>query len=442
MDVQLSRHFEELYSRVSTLAPSLILLSLTVQQLLNSPIRHVAQRTNQVQDLRHDTQRRWIEWIDIEARQRLLASCFMFDVHQASYHEQARSKARREVSHNELRLPCPESLWLASSAQEWELEGSDYSNQLLHTVEQDISPQGLLDKSPFTQTLLICSFAARLPRRMDSTSPTDFDPSAPDISIRNITALFPSSPLAHIYLALHHTPLHDLLAVSGDTWYVTGEPILSCWGSVLRRAYENIQSMKMLTSTFPHRVFRLKIKPPSSFHAAQFRLKNWSSSLSAAQATYHACRILSSALSSGFGKAPFATSFKELTAGTLCICDYWSLYVSALICWAFGNRYQAVTGSVSHGHSSLVTADADDSSSASTPTDDSRPKALSYVDSMLALSPQEMLSRKASFKGDTAGVIDAVRRRLELENVGNKSSLLVDAIGVLNKIQIGGKFWF
>lgn len=333
----------------------------------------------------------------------------MFDIHQSIYHEQARSKARRELSSNEIGLPCSESLWSANSAIEWEAEGSDYSTQLLHAVERNLSTQEILSRSPFSQTLLVCSFAARLPKRIEFTCPNDFISGAPDVNIQNFTTLFPSSPLAHIYLALYYTPLHDLLAVSGDTW-----------------------------------VFRTKIKPPSSFHAAQFRLKNWSSSLAAAQATYHACRFLSSALSSGYGSVPFPATFDELKNGTICICDYWSLYVSTLICWAFGNRYQAATGPASRSNSSLLinSAERDDSSSASTPTDESRPKALNYVDNMLALSVEDMLTRKASFKGDTAGVIDAVRRRLELENVGNKSSLLVDAIGVLSKIRVGGKFWF
>lgn len=348
--------------------------------------------------------------MDIEARQRLLALCFMFDIHQSIYHEQARSKARRELSANEIGLPCSESLWSANSAMEWEAVGSDHSTQLLHVVEQNLTTQEILGHSPFSQTLLICSFAARLPKRLDITHPNDFNSGSLDVKVQNFTNLFSSSPLAHIYLALYYTPLHDLLAVSGDTW-----------------------------------VFRTKIKPPTSFHAAQTRLKNWSSSLAAAQATYHACRFLSSALSTGYGSAPFPATFDELKDGTLCICDYWSLYVSTLICWAFGNRYQAATGPASRSNSSLAAATAaerDDSSSASTPTDESHPKALNYVDNMLALGVEDMLTRKASFRGDTAGVIDAVRRRLELENVGNKSSLLVDAIGVLNKIRVGGKFWF
>jgi hypothetical protein len=375
---------------------------------LNCPIPSQTPASNQCSGIsQSELHSDWYQWIDNEARQRLLAACFMFDIHQSIYHEQARSKARRDDSNNELSLPCPESLWSANNATEWRAQESDYSSQLLHMVEQEISPQGVLDTSPFTQTLLVCSFAARLPKREDLTYPNDFLPNAPDINIENLMNLFPTSPLAHVYLALHHPPLHDLLAIAGDTW-----------------------------------VFSQKITPPSAFHAAQSRLRTWSSSLAAAQATNHACRILSSALSTGYGNAPYSPTFEGLKTGTLCICDYWSLYVSALICWAFGNRYQTAITTISRSNSSsaIGTMDIDDNS---TPVDDSRPKALNYVDSMLGLSVEELLTSKASFKGDTAGVVDAVRQRLEIESVGNRSSLLVDAIGVLNKIRVGGKGkWF
>jgi hypothetical protein len=125
----------------------------------------------------------------------------------------------------------------------------------------------------------------------------------------------------------------------------------------------------------------------------------------------------------------------------MCICDYWSLYISALICWAFGNRYQSALPIARSNSSTNLSADADDATP--TPVEDARSKGLVYVNNMLALNVEELLTSKASFKGDTAGVIDAVRQRLELESTGNKSSLLVDAIGVLNKIRVGGRGkWF
>jgi hypothetical protein len=62
---------------------------------------------------------------------------------------------------------------------------------------------------------------------------------------------------------------------------------------------------------------------------------------------------------------------------------------------------------------------------------------------MLSLEVEDLLTSKASSKGDTSGVIEAVKQRLEIEGVGNRSALIVDAIAVLGKIGAGGRGkWF
>lgn len=80
---------------------------------------------------------------------------------------------------------------------------------------------------------------------------------------------------------------------------------------------------------------------------------------------------------------------------------------------------------------------------ASPHVDKPQQKALAYANEMLAFSVDDLVTGKATIKRDTSGVIDAVRLRLEAESVGNKSSILVDAVGILNKIRVGGKGkWF
>ena len=218
-------------------------------------------------------------------------------------------------------------------------------------------------------------------------------------------ALLPNSPQAHTYLALYHTPLHDLLAIAGDTW-----------------------------------VFAQKITPPSAFHAAQSRLKTWSTSLAAAQATHHACQILSESLTQSW-----VSSSDDHSNTTHCISDYWSIYVSALICWAFGHRYQnsssATGGTLSRSNSSTAIGAMDiDEATAS---DTAQLKAVKYANDILELDVEELLTSKAAVKCDTTGIIEAVRQRLEFESVGNKSGLLVDAVTVLTKIKEGGRTkWF
>jgi hypothetical protein len=357
-----------------------------------------------------DAQGGWYHFLEIEARQRLLSACFMFDVHQAMYHQQPRSKAIRDNSRPLMHIPCPENLWDASSASEWQaLQGVDYNPQPLHTLEPELCPEYLLTMSSFTQSLLVCWFAAQLPLREDLNYPNDFLPRSINPEIQNFMSLFPVSPLAQTYLSLYHTPLHSLLAIAGDTW-----------------------------------VFAKKITPPSAFHAAQACLKIWSTSLAAAQATHHACQVLASMLSQ-----PLAMSTDKMPESTLCLSDYWSLYVCALTCWAFGNRYQN-SGSNATNHLNASTPSTSLSrSSSTTPVDDislqeeTRVKAMGYVEAMLAFSVEELLTSKACVKAETQAVIEAVRWKLDGENTGARSGLLVDAVVVLGKIKEGGKGkWF
>ena len=52
--------------------------------------------TSTPQHLHHsDLQGEWVQWVKNEARQRLLNSCFMFDVHQSIYHEQKQIQGPR-----------------------------------------------------------------------------------------------------------------------------------------------------------------------------------------------------------------------------------------------------------------------------------------------------------------------------------------------------------
>lgn len=323
------------------------------------------------------------------------------------YHQQARSRALRDESSSLVRQPCPENLWTACNPSEWQAQRSSSNLQPIHLIEQDIAAQSVLSSWSFTQTLHICWFVSRLPARQDPAYPNDHFPQAMHPDIENFVDLFPTTPLAHSYMAFYHTPLHSLLAVAGDTW-------------VLARKVDFVFSQ-----------------------TAQARLKTWSTSLAAAQATHHACQILSQALSQ-----PLTfTSDGTMTSPFCCITDYWSIYVSALICWAFGHRYQNLA---SGGTSGTLTRSSSSTEIRAMDTDDTpvsndlRLKVLAYTNGMLELPVEELLTSKARMKGETAGIIDAARHRLELESVGNKCGLLVDSIVVLTKLRKTGSktHWF
>jgi hypothetical protein len=76
--------------------------------------------------------------------------------------------------------------------------------------------------------------------------------------------------------------------------------------------------------------------------------------------------------------------------------------------------------------------------------DEAQLKALTYVNGMLELGTEDLLTSKASMRGDTIGVIDAVRSRLEFDGVGGKCMIIADAIHVLTRIKEGGRGnrWF
>lgn len=355
--------------------------------------------------IRPDDSSDFNQWLDHEAKQRLLSACFMFDVHQFMYHQQSRTRASRENIKSLVCLPCPDSLWnVGTPTEEWQAQRSEYIPQPLHLIEQDLPLQPIINTNSFTQSLIICWFAAKLPHRDDPRYPNNFAPGSIHPDLQTFMNIFPASPQTLTYLALYNTPLHSILAVAGDTW-----------------------------------VFAQKITPPSEFHDAQTRLKIWSSSFAAAQATYHACQVLSQVLSQ-----PVTLSSDGRLNSTLCISDYWSLYTCALICWAYGHKYQnpgnpALSRSSSDGDVRTMNVDMISLS------EETRLKALAYTSAILDLSIEDLFTNKnlANTKGDTCGVIDAVRHRLEIESVGNKSGHLVDAIVVLGKIKKGirGK-WF
>ena len=321
----------------------------------------------------------------------------MYDVHQSIYHQQSRSRPQFDTSL--ICVPCPDNIWDATTASEWQVQHAGYSIQYLDFVEQDSASQHLMSRSPFTQSLFICKLATRLPRD-DPAYPNDFLPHSIQPAVAHLSGIYPNSPLVHTYLALHHTPLHDLLAIAGDTW-----------------------------------VFGRKITPPSAFHAAQARLKTWSVSLAAAAATQNACHFLQNALASDSGPRLVEQPGEPYSGGLYCITDYWAIYVSALICWAFGHR-QSSSGTVSRNSPvSAINNFNMDLDSPQTPVDESRLKALNYVTGMLSINTEDLLTTR--LRGDTSGLIDAVKARLEIDGTGAKCMTINDAIQVLTRIKEG-----
>ncbi|PQE27546.1 c2h2 finger domain-containing protein [Rutstroemia sp. NJR-2017a BBW] len=351
-------------------------------------------------DTTQDAESEWLQWVDTESRRRLLCFCFIFDIHQAMCHQQSRAKSYSDAINTILYVPCPEFMWEATSAADWGANRhGNHSNQPLQLAQQYIPQENLSELSYFTQTLHICALVSQLPNHDDPNDAKNTQSHDVQLQIRTLQTLFPASPTLCTYLALYHTPLHDLLAVTGDTW-----------------------------------VFSSKLKHPSLFREAQMRLRIWSSSPAAATAVHYACRFLEFALSN----PQRASTDARNVVDHLDLSHYWSLYVTALICWAFGHRVGENTIARFHNDLRPVTDTVIDNPSHEA-SEKTRLKALVYAKSMLRLDKADLLSNKAMMRAQSLYVVDAVRARLQFESVGDHCMMLVDCIGVLKRLREKGR---
>ncbi|KAA8571733.1 hypothetical protein EYC84_001712 [Monilinia fructicola] len=366
--VRISRPFDDLYDR-------LLNLSYPTSETDTTPINtstpngltnHVNTRTRS-----EDIQSNWLLWVEIESRQRLLCLCFIFDIQQSMYHQQKRTKPY--VDPTILYTPCSEVVWELTNAADWATnETGNSTGKTIHVVQHQSTQEDQVELSYFAQSVIISFLTSQLPVPAGPGCyyPIDFEIHSPHPIILELVTLFPASPMVHTYLALYHTPLRDLLAVSGDTW-----------------------------------VFSQKMSHQSHFHEAQSRLKAWSSSPAAATATHHACRILQSEFS-----APRSSfSVHNTNLPSLDLAHYWSLNVAALICWAFGHRVGG-SNATSLQNTLDIYADLDFETSPEA-SETIRTEALMYLDSMLELDVKDLLTSKATMRGETHSIIDAVRTK-------------------------------
>ncbi|KAK7722594.1 hypothetical protein SLS64_001131 [Diaporthe eres] len=409
--VRPSKLFENLYSRVLESTPAMF---------------STASLGNNAMEVNTTNEERWHTWIDEEACRRLLTVCFIVDNHTSLYHQQPR--ARDDIDPSTIPLTGhSDGLWAAASANEWAkiLETSPAASVPRFIPHSNVlTPDGVARHGCLDQMAILHGEASRLPRRQydcpsvdldDQNSFTADDLRTPTTASYNqsfsgayfeerLVQLFSMttiSPGPSIYLALHHTPLHDLLAVSGDSW---------------------VFSQKVLgASTFSENQKRLRAwaegRPPSKSPGSQQQASAGSlEGMSCAQATCHAARALLGFLG---GDGP-------ITPQPGCISDYWGMYVCALIIWAFGHRAARSSSSSSPQKTPL-------------PEDES----ISWLQSVACIQRPEDATRMKHRREASAGVVSLVKRRLHADCVGPRSQLYVDAVGVLKKLEEGLNWrWF
>lgn len=434
-----SKRFESLYSRAINRLSSMFEHASTAQ---SSP--HLT------------TDQRWRAWLDAEAHRRLLNACFSLDIHTSIYHEHHRSRDFDVSEHGRV-PPIPlighsRDLWNAQSAEEWDdILNRDpaagvplfipHPDELRPMIPEERSASGChgIPLNTFDRLAILDFEASRLPRRMvagsspsssDGGSPTPIadnnrqagggwnvlasssagsigldpvDGANPDLAPLDVEArisyLFPGCPVANTYLALHHTPLHDLLAVCGDS------SMLSQKSPTNKPSVNNRKRIRLWVDQ-------------GQASPASLGLNK-----SVVKATTYAARALLEflgpeacldAAGGGFGV-------------TMCrISDYWAIYVCALICWSSGHRpgrggeQVASDAAVSDG------------------------EALEWLRSAAHAQPGDANAWAHIWASRGAiGIVSLVRRRLELDLNGARNRLQSDAVAVLKEIEQSANWrWF
>ncbi|KAH8699945.1 hypothetical protein BGZ61DRAFT_240210 [Ilyonectria robusta] len=342
----------------------------------------------------HEAMQQWAVWIDMETRRRLLAACFLLDVHCARYHEQRHMSVAGLDYSFPRRLPIPLSsstapLWEASTFQDWSVLRTTSNPTMLRDLNLDaLTSSDIASAPPFDGAILLSAYVLYLPGRHTLTQPEIVEDAA-TAQIEGILArLFPTSAIANTYMALHYTPLRYLLSVSGDSW-----------------------------------VFNEKVTEAKSFSQHQDRLDQWRKSGSAAIATVFAARALKAFL--GLDSGPEGSGDgvgkpqRRQCAFWKDISDYWGVYVCALICWAFGDI----------GKRSQATGPA------------AQKAAMQWIMTVSEMDPPEV--QNLSDRHGAYEVVSLARAELAADCLGGRNILFADAAGVLEKLEHGDNWkWF
>lgn len=331
-----------------------------------------------------DLEDQWLDWIEMETRRRLLAACFILDVHSARYHERDHTQFT-DMNRDVPPIPLSEStaeLWEAPTAEDWSMLRGKSKPMTLESIRlETLTPSTIEKASPFDGAIVLAALAMYLSNRQNPKEP-ELVQDASQVAVNKfcIARLFPTSAVANTYLALHHTPLYTLLLVSGDSW-----------------------------------VFNEKIIDLKLFIRHKKALNEWQKSGSAAVATTFAARALKGFLGLAYsleGKESNLTPTQLRSSSSWKdISDYWGFYVCALICWAFG-----------HAEKRDLKA-----------KPGSKETTLKLLLTVAGMEPGEV--QMLPNKYEAHGVVTLARAELEAQCLGRRNFLLADAVDALKVLE-------
>ncbi|EAA27315.2 hypothetical protein GE21DRAFT_9093 [Neurospora crassa] len=475
-----SRLFEDLYKRVLYHHPTMIDYSASPS------------------DQQLSIQASWKNWVDVEAHRRLLAACFFLDGHVAIYQQQpqlGQSSVASKLTHPPIPLMGSSlRLWEATSAAPWAkilAEDPSAGIPVFAPSPGTITPDFVSRQISIDRMIILVAEYLRIPCRQGLTAPSasaqkssvsEVDPQLhymnsqfsplqqgspcfqpdflqpPDSRTRGsfdiearLGSLFPGCPIASTYLALHHTPLRDLLAVSGESWLFTKKVLPAAAFGIHQRC------LKAWAENYHYR------------QGGDANVPTDMANLSVVKAIKYAARSIVQFLSpvspgvSRYAPVKGAATEDRSSFWGKDISDYWALYVCALIFWAFGHRARSIPTISStiaaatdvqqqqqqQQHSAKRQRTGDIKASLTSRHGSSAAadqRAMSWLRMLGADNVTEEDIIRARSRSESMSVVSLVRRRLEVDCIGGKNMLYVEAVAVLRRLEEDGerndKPWF
>ncbi|KAL1966775.1 hypothetical protein VTN77DRAFT_3972 [Rasamsonia byssochlamydoides] len=309
-------------------------------------------------------------WVEHEARRRVLQAAFIFDIQQSVLFSQPPvllqpSSGTSSVWEQSSRIidlpfPCSSDLWESRQLEDWlSLARASSPTSLASVAATFGEPAGLKAEQidTFQSTLLLAYGLSGRARSRDLEGSLGRFASALEMAGSQQTGaplpVLLTSPHSrtlfghHALLAARYTPGQALLTVSGESW-----------------------------------LFNRKLPQEGDFRVAKGVLRQWVSDTDdVRKAVWHAVRALQYAVVVDAVPTASWSSFHPAEPLDM-LQTNWSLYICALICWAYG--FEANTSS-----SALPIHQASSSSSSNTEV------ARAYIDAMVSMAPTwEHISRE------------------------------------------------
>ncbi|KAJ9270688.1 transcriptional regulator family: Fungal Specific TF [Paecilomyces variotii] len=332
-------------------------------------------------------------WVEHEARRRVLQAAFIFDAQQSALFGQPRvlvqqaavsSRLRKSsVGTTDLPFPCDSNLWETWHLEDWFRTASSHRSLSLPSVAMASGLHG----QPSSRHLDTFQCTLLLVHNLTSQRSEDSEAwLAPSEGYdQYATSSVPSQPCSlftyHALSAARHTPLHALLTVSGESWlfnrkvpheedFRKAKDTLRRWASdtedIRKAVWHAVRVLECaMYHAYPNALLRDNARATASqgHRATGSRIPRSSPALSAPPMPLLAGE--EAGISSAAQSGPLAMLHAN-----------WALYISALICWAYG--FDPSTSTISASYPSNMLSRSQTAIAAS---------ARSYISTMISLAP-------------------------------------------------------